>query len=50
LKQLGRALFLGDRARHWLSALKRGIYAICKKHSGHSAKKGKASDIATHTA
>ena len=39
LKQLSRALFLRDNFRHWLSAIKRGIYAISKKHFNHSAEK-----------
>jgi len=41
LKQLSRAFFLRDNFRHWLSAIKRGIYAIFKKRFIHSAKKRK---------
>jgi hypothetical protein len=46
LKHLGRALFLRDNFRHWLSALKRGIYAVSKKYFIHSAKKRKTQDRA----
>lgn len=32
IKQLKRSLQDGDNLRHWLSAVKRGIYAVGKKH------------------
>jgi glycosyltransferase involved in cell wall biosynthesis len=48
LHQLISSFWMGDNLRHWLSVLKRGIYAIFKKYFHHSAKKGKAKDVATY--
>jgi hypothetical protein len=47
LKQLGQS-FGKDKWIHWLSALKRGIYAVSKKYFQHSAKKRKAEDVAAY--
>lgn len=38
IKQLGESLWKRDKPSHWLSALKRGIHAVCKKYFQHSAK------------
>jgi glycosyltransferase involved in cell wall biosynthesis len=48
IQQLGQSLWLRDKPRHWLSALKRGIYASYQKNFQHSAKKRKAADVAAY--
>ena len=48
MQQLGQSLWLRDKPRHWLSALKRGIYASYRKNFQHSAKKRKAADVAAY--
>ena len=47
LKQLAQS-FGKDKLRHWLSALKRGIYAAFKKYFQPSAKKREAEDVAAY--
>ena len=48
LKQISQSLWMRDKPRHWLSALKRGIYAVFKKYFQHSAKKRKAENVAAY--
>ena len=48
LRQLSQSLWMKDKPRHWLSALKRGIYAVFKKYFQHPAKKRKAKDVAAY--
>ncbi len=48
LRQLSQSLWMRDKPGHWLSALKRGIYAAYKKHFRHPAKKRKAENVAAY--
>lgn len=48
ISQLIQSLWLGDDIRHWLSAIKKGLNAIFKKHTPSSAKKGKEKNVAAY--
>lgn len=50
MKQLIWSFTNGDNKRHWLSVVKRCIYALIKKNSSHTAKKGKTKISDAYTA
>ncbi|HVT83842.1 MAG TPA: glycosyltransferase [Chitinophagaceae bacterium] len=49
IQQLSQSLWLRDKPGHWLSALKRGIYAIFQKNIQHPAKRRKEKDLAAYS-
>lgn len=49
IRQLIQSFRMRDKFRHWLSALKRGLYAAFKKYSSRFAKKRKAENSAAYT-